>query len=355
MPSSTVDNHLGEWLEPATVDLSSGQHAQWRTAVATMSAKLIDSLMCIQLVAAAHGDMSDSARGWISDRLREQEPAFSGTGKDLLLTLLAGAAVVETLETPTHAKRVLVALLVDSARCTLPAPQVAAVRAAAQQVGNEVRRSVRKRALDQKPVLKEVSDQLAAVTQLDPAAGDWAVASGVLTAHDAVLRRIAERLDETTKQVLDVVRLQDEELDTLWWSYGGLSITTGAPWGTVMPPEHRAVLASVELRRLLTRTPSPASSRSLLARILGDVCDSQATLAAVAGSTVDYLDDFAGLPDHRLLPLASAARERQRLGDGDDTWKTVVSRTLGFDVETKLSLLDAAEQVLRELDVKALY
>lgn len=354
MASSTVDQHLGEWLEAATVEISSEQHTQWRNAITAMS-KALDSNLCLEVTAAAHGEVSDPGRAWMSERLREQDPGFSAIAKDFLLAIIAGAVIIETLETATHPRCALSSLLVESARCTSLIPQVPAVGTIAHQVGNEVRRKVRERAFAQKPILKEITDELNAVPKLDPAAGDWTITAGVLAAQGAALLKIAGRADETSKQLGAMLRLQDEELNTLWWSYGGQTSTSGVAWEKVAPVERRAVLAAVELRRLLTGTPSPPSSRALLARVLGGAATSPTTLAAVAEATVEFLDDVAGLPDHRLVPVASAARERRKMGGDDDTWKTVVSRTLGYDTGSEISMLDAAEQVLRELDTQALY
>lgn len=351
--SSTVDQHLGEWLGAATVEISSEQHVQWRAAVAAMSTAL-DVNTCIQITAAAHADISDSARDWMGGHLRAQDPAFSPNGKELLLAILAGAVVVETLDAPGHAHRTLVFLLVDSARCTQLSPKVADVRSCASRVGAEIRRAVRKRSLDQKPISQLITDALNAA-KVDPAAPELTVAVGAVDAHDSALRQIAGRLFEVNGQLATMLALQEEELDTLWWSYGGLSSTTGEYWEKVVPVERRALLASVELRRLVTRTPSPPSSRALLARALGDAAATQTTLAQVAEAAVEFLDDFVGLPDHRLIPIASAARQRQKMGGEDDTWEKVVTRTLGYATDTTMSTLDAAEQALREFDIRVFF
>ena len=352
--SSTVDQHLAEWLEAATVELSGEQHTQWRAAIAAMS-KALDANLCLQITAAAHDDISDSARSWMGERLREQDPGFAPSGKDLLLSILAGAVLIETLETTGHRQRTLAFLLIDSAECTGLTPSISAIGTTSRRVGGEIRRSVRKRILDQKPISKEITDELAAVPKLDPAAPDQALIPGAVVAHDAALQKIAGRLFELNSQLAATIQLQEEELDTLWWSYGGQSTTAGEEWDKVLPIERRAVLASVELRGLITRTPSPPSSRALLARALGGDASSQTTIGRVAEATVEFLDDFGSLPEHRLTPIVSAARERQRVGGGDDTWKTVVARILGYETDSPLSTLDAAEQILRELDMRPLF
>lgn len=354
MASSTVDRCLDEWLEPATVERSPEQHAQLRKAVSAMS-KAVDSKICIEVAAAAHAQLSDTARGWMSERIREQDSGFSATAKDRLLSIIAGAVLVEVLETSNHPKRTLVALLIESARCTGLQAEVTAVHNIAIEVSEDVRRSVRKRELDPRSALKELTDQLSALTQPDPAAPDLATAVGALVGHDAALRKLAERLDQTNKQVAENLRLQDEELDTLWWSFGGLSLRDRVPWSSIEPAERRAVLSAIELRQLSSLTPSPPGGRALLARVLAANGDSLTTIGAVAVAAVEVLDDVAGLPEHRLTPITSSAREYQKLGGKDDTWKTVVDRTLGFDVNATISFLDAAEQVLRELDLNALY
>lgn len=64
--------------------------------------------------------------------------------------------------------------------------------------------------------------------------------------------------------------------------------------------------------------------------------------------------DLSKLPDDPLLPFASSVKHLQTVGGDDDTWKKVVQRTIGFDLDEEMTLLELAEQLLRELDVSEL-
>ena len=349
MPSSTVNDELSGWLESATFDISHEQFEQWRSAIDAM-AKEIDSEKCYGVVAAAHGCVSDAVRDWMTESLSASDPSFSGR-KDMLLTILASATVIEILETP-HPLRVVAALLVESARSTFPTPTVDSVDRVARETARHARDNIRKRNLTLTTVQADLAEALkGGPIQPD---SDLPVTATAVVAHEGALKLVAQRLAEVASRMVDVIALQDEELNTLWWSYGGLSNTTGEPWSALGPDARCAVVAAMELDQLITRRPSAGSARALLARALAERSSNQVTFADVAAVLVEFPGTLSGLPDHRLVPLTSAARQISKLGAIDATWKKVVERTMGYDPNTKISSLDAAEQILREFDIRRL-
>ena len=175
-----------------------------------------------------------------------------------------------------------------------------------------------------------------------------------MAAHDTALKAVTQRLAEAIERMSAVIELQDEELDTLWWSFGGLSQTIGQPWKAITPDAKRAVVAAVELSGLLTQVPAPPSTRGLLTRALGESASTKTSIGDIAEALTAFLGDLQKLPDHRLTPLTSASRQLKKIGGEDATWKTVVSRTLGYNPDSTALLLDAAEQVVRELDLQEL-
>jgi len=166
VPSPTVDQELSQWLEVATFETPSEQFAQWRQGIAALASALTPELS-FGLVAAAYEQVADEARDWMTDVIKATDPTFTGR-KDKLLSILAGAAAIEVLESENHATRTLVLLLVESAGYTFSTPVVPAVEGVAHRVGNEIRRQVRNRNLSLDNLQAEIAQQLKEAGSVNP-------------------------------------------------------------------------------------------------------------------------------------------------------------------------------------------
>jgi hypothetical protein len=179
--------------------------------------------------------------------------------------------------------------------------------------------------------------------------------TGEIDVRGNAIRRLARSVDDLAARLDARLQVMDEEYDALWWSYTARSEGTGEPWGDIQPLARRAVLVANELGRHLQRVPSPPMVRGLMAAALSDAATTKISLGDVAieASAENCFPDTQRAI--RLLPIESSVCEIRRLDDaGGDTWKESVKKALDFDPARKITALEAACQLRREVELGAL-
>ena len=142
------------------------------------------------------------------------------------------------------------------------------------------------------------------------------------------------------------IRLQDEELDLLWWASNGQSITLHALFSE-MEAGTRAFVAALEAANRTHVRPGPCSIRGLLekAGIAADVevslKDALGDLDAETGQALHIAE--AGL----RTPIHLGLKMRRESGDAE-TWLAHWSATTGIDPAPERPELDIAQLVYQE-------
>ncbi|MCX7258597.1 MAG: GTPase-associated system all-helical protein GASH [Polaromonas sp.] len=167
-----------------------------------------------------------------------------------------------------------------------------------------------------------------------------------------VLSAMASRHRSFETAVQGYVRVQDEELDILWWLQGGQCVRFGLPFAEVQP-EFRPIVFAVELAALTKVLPGPTALPSLLVRAGVDDTVRLTIPAAVQGLPQEWLarvlpEDRTGRVSTTTTPILEAVRRRQE-ADGADTWAAVWSTVTGIDQTTSLPALQLCEALYREL------
>ena len=175
-----------------------------------------------------------------------------------------------------------------------------------------------------------------------------ALASSVTKALTAMASR--QRLFESAVQ--EYVRVQDEELDILWWLQGGRCTIFDMPFEDV-PAEHRPLVFASELVNLTKVLPGPTALPSLFSRTGVDRGTQMTIPGAIQGLPKEWLAHM--LPDEKAAkvsivttPILEAVRRRKEV-DGQDTWIAAWSTVCGISQDAQLSALHFSEAVYREL------
>lgn len=205
----------------------------------------------------------------------------------------------------------------------------------------------------EKPVNPQVDAKVVtdAVVTLDMA-GIHAGFAAVTGAFNKALTVILTRQKSFESSVQEYVRVQDEELDVLWWLHGEHCEIRETPFHDV-PEVERPLIFAKDLAELTRVLPGPPAVKSLLSR---SGIDDKAMLSipdVVQALPVKLLlqfvpEDTLGKVSVVTTPILDAIRRRQEV-DGRDAWAQTWAAVCGLNQDTKLPALRLAEAAYREL------
>jgi len=290
--------------------------------------------------------------GQVRSQLAEAGPALSDEEAALLAAVTLAMIMEEQDATAGKA-----AALVTGAFCaglrTLRQPMDLVGLAVAAQ--NYLAETARRR-----PPLEQ---QKLVNPQLDIAAHLNALQEGniatVRTAMDAlasasrqVLTAMATRQRAFETAVQGYVKVQDEELDILWWLQGGRCTRFDQAFEEVRS-EFRPIVIAVELAALTKVLPGPTALPSLLSRAGVDDVVQLSIPAMVQGFPQEWLgrvlpEDKAGKVSATTTPILEAVRRRLEV-DGQDTWIPAWATVTGVEATASLPARTLADLLYREL------
>lgn len=179
-----------------------------------------------------------------------------------------------------------------------------------------------------------------------------AAIDALASASRQTLTAMATRQRSFESAVQGYVKVQDEELDILWWLQGGRCIRFNLPFEEVQA-EFRPIVFAVELAALTKVLPGPTALPSLLSRAGVDDSVQLSIPAAVQGLPQEWLalvlpEDKAGKVSATTTPILEAVRRRQE-ADGLDAWVAVWGTVTGIDPMAQVPAQKLSEQLYREL------
>lgn len=159
-----------------------------------------------------------------------------------------------------------------------------------------------------------------------------------------------QRAFETAVQ--GYVKVQDEELDILWWLQGGRCTRFDTDFEEVQS-EFRPIVIAVELAALTKVLPGPTALPSLLSRAGVDDVVQLSIPEMVQGFPHAWLgrvlpEDRAGKVSTTTTPILEAVRRRLEV-DGQDTWISAWATVTGIEATASLSARTLADLLYREL------
>lgn len=147
------------------------------------------------------------------------------------------------------------------------------------------------------------------------------------------------------------IKVQDEELDVLWWLHGGYSELAHLPFGEV-PSAQRPLVLAAELSELATVLPGPPSLAALLTRAGVESSAMVSVEVAVNALPLSLLHTLLPESDHPKVspattPILEAVRRRLEI-DGQDGWTVGWDSVTGLAHKQELSALKFAQSAFLE-------
>lgn len=289
-------------------------------------------------------------------QLREQLADGAPPLGDEELALLAASALSVILDR-LDATSARAAALVTGASCSglrgvkQPMDLVGMARNAQMHLAETFRR---RPSLEQQKVVNPQLDIQAGLDGLQEGnvATVRAAISAMATAVTKALTAMASRQRQFESAVQEYVRVQDEELDILWWLQGGRCTIFDMPFEDV-PTEHRPLVFATELVNLTKVLPGPTALPSLFCRTGVDRGTEMTISDAIQGLPKEWLahillDEKADKISIVTTPILEAVRRRKEV-DGQDNWIAAWSTVCGISQDAQLSALQFSEAVYREL------
>lgn len=179
-----------------------------------------------------------------------------------------------------------------------------------------------------------------------------AAIDALANASRQTLTAMATRQRSFETAVRGYVKVQDEELDILWWLQGGRCTRFDQTFEEVQA-EFRPIVIAVELAALTKVLPGPTALPSLLSRAGVNDVVKLSIPAMVQGLPNEWLghvlpEDKAEKVSATTTPILEAVRRRQEV-DGQDTWVSAWATVTGIEATASLPAPTLAELLYREL------
>lgn len=161
----------------------------------------------------------------------------------------------------------------------------------------------------------------------------------------SLINVLAQRQSQFESRALRYIKIQDEELNMLWWLQGKHSDTLDRPFAEIAR-EQRPFVAAHEIATATYTLPGVASIEALLEQTGVDDAEPVEIAAAIQALPFDWLKDMFPEPDASKIssvttPLHDAFKRRLEV-DGKDTWIPSWGSVCEIDLNAKLSPLRLA-------------
>jgi len=168
------------------------------------------------------------------------------------------------------------------------------------------------------------------------------------TSMRAALKALATRQTNATRAVDRLIRVQDEELQMLWWLTGARSIDLDCAFDAV-PAAAQPLVFAKELADDTAFLPGPRSIKPLLSRAGLKERKKLTVAAALAAADATWL---SSLPDESdpspvTQPIHFAIKRHMEAGGGD-TWVPNWAAVIGVDAGRQFSTLSLGTLFYRE-------
>lgn len=178
-----------------------------------------------------------------------------------------------------------------------------------------------------------------------------AVFNSLAQEFNKALQEVVNRQKLFEAAVQGHIKVQDEELDVLWWLHGGYSELANVPFGE-LPSAQRPLVLAAELSDFATVLPGPPSLAALFTRAGVESSAMISVEAAVDALPVPLLQTLLRESDHPKVspattPILEAVRRRLEI-DGQNGWTVGWASVTGLAHKQELSALKFAQSAFLE-------
>jgi GTPase-associated system helical domain len=345
------------WYRPVNVSANRELlEARWRGVVGlveTADAASVETMLAIALRTKPRPQPARVAK--LRERFKAADDLFEMEGNDRELEVLSAAALATLYDSDNDASA-HAALTATTASCfgartaDFPLDLAAAAEATICRI-SETRRK--------RPDLSKLVMERTTQIELDQASTNNLQQSfgheAVLAALTAIARRaqaantvLVRSFNAAVRSMDKFTSIQDEELQMLWWLFGGRSKTMDRPF-TSIPEEAQPIVLAAEVAATTEFLPGPVSVKPILSRAGLKERKKFAIPAAVNACDPDLLVTFiSGIdPSPITQPLHFAIKRKLETGDAT-AWVAGWSAITGIDSGYTLPAIELGNLFYRE-------
>lgn len=308
----------------------------------------------VRLAFSSRAQPSAEKLAAIRHEFRKADETFELAGNDRELQILAGSCLVALMDEGGDNGAYAALSVSTAAMRGLRAPDLPmqlsdVAEGAISRIGIDARK---------RPSLGELSSVEAPKFDFEKAATrvreqpNWeGVAEAFILAADGArigMRALATRQSRSLRAVDSFIRVQDEELQMLWWLLGERSTTYDSPFSAV-PADDQPFIFGRELADATTALPGPPAIRALMSRAGLGERKKLSIASAVNGIRSAWLE--AALvdlhPSPVTMPLHFAMARQRETGPGE-AWVAGWGAATEVDPKAALSPLAVGELFYRE-------
>lgn len=293
----------------------------------------------------------ESSKSEIRTKFSKEAPAPG----DAELAMLAGSSLAVAMQgrgaiAAKTAGFVMATTAVGQRVPNLPMPLVAIAEQALSDLAETARQRPQAQSIQPMPVVN-VKGALEANPAFDQPS-IHAVFNLLGQDFQKALQNIVSRQKQFETAMQGYIKVQDEELNVLWWLHGGHSELANVPFGE-LPAAQRPLVLAAELSVLSTVLPGPPSLAALLSRAGIEHSAVTSVEAAVDALPVRLLKELLPESDHSKVspattPILEAVRRRLEI-DGQNGWTVGWDSVTGLAHKQELSALKFAQSAFLEL------
>ena len=358
-----MHSNFARWY--GAVDLRKDQshrRARWDGVVGVArSAGRDDVEALIRLAFRTRQPAASAAVQTIRQAFKAADDAFDMQGNDRELQVLAGACLVVLMDydkdiAGAAALAVTTAALGCDRRLDLPMDLLALAESAIDRIAEADRQ---RPALEDYSSLKPLKLDFKEAKRKVRGEQTWGALAGAfaLAAKDvtAALAAAAERQVKAARAVSRFFRIQDEEMQMLWWLTGQRSWDYDCPFSDV-PVLAQPLAFAKELADSTEFPPGPPSVMGLLSRAGLDELTSVKIPAVINAANQEWLEQVVGEEDPSAVsaPLHFAVKRRLETGAGDEwvpAWAAMTEASADQTVSPlRLGVQFYRERLLRKLN-----
>lgn len=184
--------------------------------------------------------------------------------------------------------------------------------------------------------------------------GDNIVATlnAMTTQTNTAVNEVAKRLNATVQSMNTFIAIQDEELQMLWWLFGGRSKKRDCPFAN-LPEEAQPIVLAAEVADTTQFLPGPISVKPILSRAGLKERKKVSIPAAVNACSEDMLADLVnGVEPSPITKPLHFAIERKLETRDEVSWVAGWSAITGIDSDYAIPSIELSNLFYRErLDV----
>ncbi|MGO9533906.1 MAG: GTPase-associated system all-helical protein GASH [Syntrophobacteraceae bacterium] len=347
---------FADWLRP----ISFGHDRQmwelrWQGIEAAI--KGLDFSAALELVRLVFGRplVSTESLDKFRQNFKSFDPAFPSSGNDYELQALAGCVLANICTDEANEDNEVPLAIKTASACgkRVPKVEIDLVGMATERVRQD---GIKARSRSSIPEVMAFTHKNAfdsAVSEFDnnQAQGMPSAVNAlkkIVSALESLLSSVQNETKKSVTQISKLLRIQDEELQVLWWMVGGLSGMWNLSFVNI-ESKARPILLAKEAAGLTDLPSEPPSLKSVFYR-LGIEASNQITIPDAVNACGGHLKALApnSMPCPTIFPLHFAISRALETGAGK-SWIPGWSKVSEISAKEQIEPLELALQMFREI------